>query len=138
VATSALDDKTRVPDRAALTAVLGPAIARWDTLVRRVGARFGPVTEEWKHPGAKHGWSMRLKRGGRNLVYLIPGNGRFLVALVFGERAVRAIHESDVPAAVKALIDAATPYVEGRGIRLEVATDDDVELVERLVHLKLA
>lgn len=137
MAVSALEDKTRQPDAAALAAVLGPALPRWDELVNRVHTRFGPVAIEWKHPGGKHGWSMRLTRGGRNLIYLIPGHGRFLAALIFGERAVQAIRESRVPADVKALVEAATPYVEGRGIRLEVRRKKDLDVIETLLNLKL-
>lgn len=137
MALSALTDKSRAPEAAAVAAVLGPAATWWDDLVRRVTARFGPITEEWKHPGAKYGWSLRLKRRERNLIYLIPGHGSFLVALVFGERAVEAIRASDVRDDVKAMVEAATPYVEGRGIRFAVTGKADLALVERLLELKV-
>ena len=137
--TSALLDKLHRPDAAAVASVLGPAAAaRWAALIEQLDGAFGPLTPEWKHSGARHGWSLRLRRNGRNLVYLIPGDRRFLVALVFGDRAVQAIRASDVPDEVKALIEAAPPYVEGRGIRLEVRRREDLALVARLVAFKLA
>jgi hypothetical protein len=138
VALSALTNATASPTHDDVARVLGPVLPLWDDLVDRLDDRWGPLTPVWKHAGAKYGWSLRLKRRDRTLVYLIPTEGGFLAALVFGERAVDAIRAARLPAAVKRLVEQATPYVEGRGIRLAVRSPATVRLVERLVALKLA
>ena len=77
--------KAEAPSDAELAAELGTAKALWD----RVCAGL-QLPGEWHSYSKKAGWSMRLKRGERNIVYLIPGSGEFEVSMVFGDRAVAA------------------------------------------------
>lgn len=58
--------------------------------------------------------------------------------LPLGEKAVKAAHESDLPISVLKVIDGATKYAEGRGMRLEVRSAEDVRNVEKLAVIKMA
>jgi hypothetical protein len=96
------------------------------------------VTEQWNFPGAKYGWSLRLKRKDRVTLYLIPQAGHFLVGVVLGEKAVKAAHECGLPDVVLSQIDNAPRYAEGRGIRLPVTGRDDLFAVQKLAAVKMA
>ena len=100
MALSILDDKSKKPRDANLAGVLGRAKDRWDELHALVGSQYAPVTQEWTFAGAKYGWSQRLKHKKRTILYLIPCRRHFLVAFVFGEKAVKAAHDSNLPASV--------------------------------------
>ena len=136
MALSAFDDPARPPTPAAVRRCLGEAAPLWAELVAHVAGTCPPVEEVWNFAGAKFGWSLRLKRAERILVYLTPQDGRFLVGLVLGEKAVAEAAKRGLPPAVLALLDAAPRYAEGRGIRLTIAPGDDLETVRHLVALK--
>ena len=138
MALSAFDEKACPPVAAEVARVLGEASGRWDELRAHVAATCPPVSEEWGFPGAKYGWSLRLRRKERILLYLTPQEGRFLAAVVLGDRAVAALPGSGVSAHVLSLFAAAKRYAEGTGIRLEIGPDDDLDDLRRLLFLKTA
>ena len=64
--------------------------------------------------------------------------GYFLASFALGEKAVKAVHESDLPVSVLDAVDGARKYAEGRGVRLEVRSAQDVRKVEKLAIIKMA
>jgi hypothetical protein len=134
----AFDDKAAAPTDAALRRTLGGAAAAWRTLIARTGSRHGPVVEQWSFAGARFGWSLRLQRQARVLLYLIPQEDRFLVGIVLGGKAVAAAKSARLPAAVQKAIAEAPVYGEGTGLRLAVAGEADLAPIERLLDLKVS
>jgi hypothetical protein len=129
------DDKAKRPDDRALAAGLGGTKALWDDFARRIAEAFPPVTESWTFYKA---WSLRLKRKDRTIVYLLPRDGFFLCAFVFGAKATEAARAARLPKTVLKTIDDAPVYAEGRGFRLEVRTARDVETMTTLAAAKMA
>ncbi|MGB5138934.1 MAG: DUF3788 family protein, partial [Candidatus Zixiibacteriota bacterium] len=74
----------------------------------------------------------------RVIVYMTPCNDHFLASFALGEKAVKAAHESGLPAPILEIIDDAPRYAEGRGVRIQVRTTTDVRNIERLAVIKLA
>jgi hypothetical protein len=138
MALSALDDRSKGPDEGSLRAVLGRAAELWFPLIERLSAKYAPACEEWAFPGAKWGWSLRIVHKKRRILYLTPQRDQFVAAVVLGDRAVEAANGSPLPNAVLAELNGAKKYAEGRGIRIEVKTADDVETVELLAAIKMA
>jgi hypothetical protein len=60
-----------------------------------------------------------------------------MASFALGEKAVKAAHESDLPASVLEIIDSAKKYAEGRGVRLEVRNAEDICNVEKLAVIKM-
>jgi hypothetical protein len=137
MALSVFDDEAGPPDARELADSLGRAGPLWEELVRHVCEKYPPVTEAWNHGGDKFGWSLRLKRKDRILLYMTPQLGQFLLGVVFGEPAAERAHEEGLPEEVLELIDGAPRYGEGRGIRLPIRTEDDLETAMTLAALKL-
>ena len=97
-----------------------------------------PPRQEWGFSSKSTGWGLRLKTEKRTVLYMTPCKGYFLASFALGEKAVKAAHESDLPASVLAVIDSARKYTEGRGVRLEVRTAEDVCNIEKLAVIKMA
>lgn len=87
---SVFGDKSNPPTEDDLRRALGPAASAWDELVARIHHDHAPAAERWNFAGARFGWSLRLCRGDRVVLYLIPQAGRFLVGIVLGAKAVAA------------------------------------------------
>ena len=135
---SVFAEKSGPPDATALAAVLRAAAPLWAELVAHIEAAHPPIEARWNFSGAKFGWSLRLVRRDRIVLYLIPQADGFLAGVVLGERAAAAARDAGLPETVLALLDAAPRYAEGRGIRVPVAGRADVAAIERLAALKLA
>ena len=129
------DDKTQPPDNNALAKSLGAAKTLWDEFIRHVAAEYAPVEEAW---GFYKSWSLRLKRKKRTIVYLLPRDGHFQCAFVYGGKATEAARNAKLPKAVLKAIDEAPVYAEGRGFRLDVRTAKDLGTMRTLAAIKMA
>lgn len=131
-------DRALAPSEQDAVAALGGAARYWTAIRDGVAAEHGPVTDEWVWSGKAAGWSLRLKRKDRAIVYLTPCREELRASFAIGEKAAAAAHDTGLREPLLALIDAAPRYAEGRAVRLEVACDADVEDVLALVRIKLA
>jgi len=118
---------------------LGPSAPLWSELIREVSADLGPVTAEWKgvYPD-RYGWTLRLKKKNRNILYLSPCSGSFRGAFVLSDKALAAARQADLPAPVARALETAPRYPEGNGVRLEVKRASDLPAIRKLAQLKQA
>jgi hypothetical protein len=135
---SAFGDKSRPPQDDELAVALGGTFVFWSELKKLIASRFGPLSMEWGFSSKKTGWGLRLKQEKRTILYMTPCEGYFLASFALGEKAVKAAHESDLPASILKVIDGARKYAEGRGVRLEIRTAQDIRNVEKLAAIKMA
>ncbi len=138
MALSAFIDKSKQPRDADLAVTLGSTFVFWNEMKSIITSRFAPATIEWGFTSKSTGWGLRLKTDKRTIMYMTPCEGYFLASFALGEKAVKAAHESDMPASVLEIIDNAKKYAEGRGVRLEVRNAADVRNVEKLAIIKMA
>ncbi len=129
--------KTSKPTEQEIAAALGPSAPAWSEFVQWMQEQ-GASTQEWKSDAAKYGWSLRLKRKDRNIVYLGPCNGCFRVSLVLGNRAMEAVRAARFSATVAQVIAGSPHYAEGTGIRLLVHEPRDLAPIRTLAAIKLA
>ncbi len=118
---------------------LGPSAPLWSELIREVSADLGAVTPEWKgvYPD-KYGWSLRLKKKSRNIIYLSPCTGSFHVAFVLSDKALAAAKQAHLPGPVARVLATAPHYPEGNGVRLEVKRASDLHAIRKLAQIKQA
>ncbi len=138
MAISAFDDKATPPGKHALIETLGRTGTLWTRLCEDLEAQYGPLVQEWNYWGKSHGWSMRLKRKKRAIVYMTPCRSHFLASFALGEKACAAAHAAGAPTAVLKLIDAAPKFVEGRGVKVQVRSKRDIDIVAALAAIKMA
>ena len=133
---SAFSVKVRAPDDQEVRAALGDSYGAWQRLLSLLDTRIGDLVSVWGHAGERYGWSLRVKRGKRVLVYLTPQRGQFLVSLALGEKAVAAAKAARLPVAVLRVIEAAPKYSEGRGVRFAIKSERQLDALARLVEIK--
>jgi hypothetical protein len=134
---SVLTDKTKRPGDDELSKVLGEAKVFWDELKDYAGANYANLTEDWKHYGKNSGWTMKLLMKKRNLFFLYPGEGQFVVVFIFGEKAVQAVEDSDLPVGIVEALKSTPKYAEGRGLQVPVKNARDLETVKKLLTIKI-
>jgi hypothetical protein len=126
------------PNAAVLARTLADTKPLWDDLVAHLEATYAPVVPEWKPSRTSALGFLRLIRKKRTILNLLPRDGHFLTAFVFGEKATAAVRAGDLPAAVVTALNEARVYAEGRGIRLETRTPQDVAIMKKLAAIKMA
>ena len=130
--------KTEQPTDGELTAALGPAKALWDQLIDDLADECGVVDQEWNSYSRKAGWTLRLKREQRNIVYLSPCEGCFRVSFALGDKAMRAARAAKLPQRIVKIMNEAPKYPEGTGVRITMKTPKDLAAVKMLAAIKLA
>lgn len=110
----------------------------WMLLRDKVYEKYPTVTEEWNFPSKKYGWSFRIKDKKRAIIYLLPREGYFKVAFVFGQKATDQIMESDIAEKIKEDLQNAKKHAEGRGIGIDVKNNEIIPDIEKLIDIKLA
>jgi hypothetical protein len=128
---------TGKPAEADLCKALGPAKPVWDGLIADLAAQHGVTIQEWKSYSPKYGWSLRLLRGKRTIVWLGPCEGCFQVLFILGDRAVEAARGCGLSAGALAILDEAPKYPEGTGVRLLIKGPKDMPTVKKLAAVKL-
>jgi hypothetical protein len=135
---NAFINKPKKPTAAELTAALGPAKPLWDQLLAGLADEHNLTVQEWNSYSRKAGWSLRLKRKERNILYLSPCERCFFVSFALGDKAVEAARQSGLPPAVIKTINESRRYAEGTGVRIEMKKPKDIEIAKQLAAIKLA
>lgn len=128
--------KKEKPTAEELAAVLEDTQALWDRIVADMVA-LGADIQEWNSYSIKAGWALRLLRKKRRILYMSPQKGCFQVLFIFGNKAVQAAHEDGLPKGILKRIDEGQRYPEGTGVRIDVKSARDVEVVKKLAALKI-
>ena len=131
-------DRKNIPKDPDLARVLGRAKRHWDDLAAHAAVAGPEAKPEWKHYGKRSGWVFVVRGKRVNLMYMVPREKRFGVSFAFGEKAVKAALESDLPADVIKTVRQAKKYPEGCAIRLEVRTAAEAKAAKQLFGIKLA
>lgn len=134
---NAFINQTEKPTDDELSAALGPTRALWDQLLAELEGELDVAIQEWNSYSPKAGWSLRLKREKRTILYLSPCRGSFRAAFALGDKAVEAARRSKLPKRALRIIDEAKRYPEGTGVRIDVKRPPDIALVKKLAVLKL-
>lgn len=134
---SVFTDKNITPTQSDLDLALGDNYVHWKTIQEYAKTLYDNAFVEWNYSGIKYGWSFRIKDKKRVIVYLLPRNKFFKVALVFGEKAYKEILEAPINEFIKNELKNAKPYAEGRGIRIEIKDDSMLTDIKKLIEIKI-
>lgn len=122
------------PTREDLDQVLGSSLAQWEALLEATPA----LTPSWKRYTGAHGWQLRLLRKKRNMVYLVPGQGDFLLGAALNPRGLALAMSSEVlPQVLKDSIEAERAYREGKAARVRVSDQATLEQALEIVRIKV-
>ena len=131
-------DRSRIPADPELQVALGASIELWRSLLAALAREFDPLEEGWSFSGKAHGWSLRVAHRDRAIVYLAPLAGRFRASLALPERALPAALDAALTEPVRGILAEAPVYREGRAVRLEVRSAEDIASVLTLARIRMA
>ncbi|MBN2598498.1 MAG: DUF3788 domain-containing protein [Marinifilaceae bacterium] len=135
---SIFTDKAVEPNIDDLKNNLDSTFDLWQQIIEIVKKKYPNPKEEWNYPGKNYGWSFRLKDKKRAIIYLLPRQGYFKAAFVFGQKAMDQVMAGDIDAAIKEDLAGAKKYAEGRGLSIEVHNAKPINNIEKLIDIKIA
>lgn len=138
MATSIFKDRDNKPNKERLSKVLGKTSEVWQTIKSELTSEHGELIEDWKYYNKKSGWILKALRKKRNLFFFVPLKDYFTISFVFGDKAVNAAERSDLPENIKQTLKNARKYIEGRGLQIDVKSMDDIEIIKKLVKIKIS
>lgn len=107
----------------------------WDTLLARLESECGAGTRQWHQYSKKAPASLKVKRGDRTIVYLLPGAGEaFTASFALGAKALALARE----AGCGEYLEGARKYAEGTAVRVTVHGIAELEAVLKLARAKIA
>lgn len=130
-------DKNHQPTQIDLQNGIEVTFPVWKMIEAYLNEVYPKVESKWHFTSAKMGWSFRMSDSKRVLVYLLPRDKHFKVAMVFGQKATDLVLESEVSESIKTELKAAKIYAEGRGIRIDIQDDAQLEDLKKLIQIKL-
>ena len=134
---SIYDDKLITPDDTMLAYDLEGTYQYLERIRNFIEQEYGSVIPEWKFYNKKSGWLLKLFNKKRNVMFVIPCNGFFRTSFIFGNKAVELVVQSKLPDSIKKELVEAKKYAEGRGISVPVRTQNDCDLILKLITIKL-
>lgn len=130
-------DKNHEPTTTDLQIGMEATFTIWKEIEAFLHEVYPKVEPKWHFTSAKMGWSFRMNDSKRVLIYLLPRDKYFKVAMVFGQKATDLVLESTISESIKSELKAAKVYAEGRGIRIDIKEDSLLEDVKKLIQIKL-
>src|SRR5512146_683311 len=106
--------KAAEPTHSEVEEVLGAKVKLWDEFIAWMSEKEGVSDQEWKGIVVKkYGWSLRLKKKGRNIIYLSPGRDCFMASFILNDKALAEAKQAHLSKAVQDALEAAPRYPEG-------------------------
>ena len=127
------------PDLASNPALdeLADARPHWDAFIETASAISPDVNVQWKTYAGKTGRQCVIRLGEKNLAYLKPAEGSFLVSTALSDDAVAGLASAKLPKALVDEIAAAKKYPEGRPARVTVSTPATLKTAKSLLAIKV-
>jgi hypothetical protein len=138
MAEGAFDDPKRKPISTDIERELGRSWLAWNSLTSWLSEDFSSLTDEWRFTGEQCGWSLRIKRKKRTIIYLLPCRKYFRVTLILGDKAVKKALQSALPNSLVKEIRLAKKYPEGRVLRFEIRFKEELPTLMQLVDAKMS
>ena len=135
---SVFTEKDFIPTETELALVLGDSFSYWLQLVEFTKSNYSDSILEWNYSSAKFGWSFRVKDSKRVIIYLLPRNGFFKVAFVFGRKAIDSVNNSSISSFIIEELNYAKPQAEGKGIRIDIRNSCLINDIKQLILIKLS
>ena len=128
-------DKGSTPTDEEMLRTVGRA---WVSLRKTLAERYPDVLPEINFAGARYGWQVRYRKGGRPLVSLFPEQDGFTSLVVLGRaEATKAEAMQDrLSPAMQRLLGGAAQLHDGRWLWIRYPEDGTVEDVQELIQLK--
>jgi hypothetical protein len=133
-----MTDKTRKPTEEEMVGFIGERAKEAWLEIRRFLEDLYDLVPETIFYGAKYGWTIRYRKGGKTLCSLFPEKGRFTVLIVLGKKeSEKALSVQDeLSSKIRKLLGDTERLHDGRWPWIRLLTTSDTDDVKKLLQIK--
>jgi len=135
---SRITDKARKPTEEEIVRFIGErAKEAWLEIRQFIEDHYDLVPETMFY-GAKYGWTIRYRKGGKTLCSLFPEKGGFTVLIVLGRKeSEKALSIRDgLSSKIRKLLGGTEQLHDGRWLWIRLLTTSDADDVKKLLQIK--
>jgi hypothetical protein len=134
---SCFTDPKHQPTPEEIRSALGSRFPLWERLTTFLEKSYR-IEGTWSTWGpAKSGWNLRYRRKGKALTALHPQQERILAQIVLGKAQVERALRLELGEKVSQMLQEAPQLRDGRWLFIPVASESEVEDVEKLLLVKM-
>ena len=133
-----MTDKARKPTGEEMVGFIGErAKEAWLEIRQFLEDRYDLVPETIFY-GARYGWTIRYRKGGKTLCSLFPEKGGFTVLIVLGRKeSEKALSIRDeLSSKIRKLLGDTEQLHDGRWLWIRLSTTSDTDDVKKLLQIK--
>ncbi len=131
-----LKDPGNKPDDKLLSSIIGSKIELWHDVLNHAESEYPGSSGSWNFYKDGNQWAFKFVWKKKTLFWAGLHEDTFRVTLYFGDKAIPAFDESDLPQKTKDDFKAAKKYGAIRPSTIKVYTKADVEIVKKLIAIK--
>jgi hypothetical protein len=135
MAIGAFTDKEHKPTAAEVVAAIGSKQQLWENLTNFIGDNYR-LKSDFAFYGKNYGWALRLRKAGKALLSLYPGQGSFTAQIIVSQAQTEKALSSGLSGKTNKIIEEAHPYPEGRWLFIKVESEQDLNDVKQLLTVK--
>jgi len=133
-----MTDKARKPTEEEIVSFIGErANEAWLEIKRFVEDHYDIVPETIFY-GAKYGWTIRYRKGGKTLCSLFPEKGGFTVLIVLGKKESEKVlsMRDELSSQIHKLLEDTEQLQDGRWLWIRLLTASDTDDIKKLLQIK--
>jgi hypothetical protein len=132
-----LTDKAVVPTDKQIFSFIGENKTYWKRIMNHISENYKEFTGTWNYYNDGKQWLFKLVNKKKTIFWLGLFNNTFRITFYFGDKAEQLILASELPDKVKQEFRSAKKYGAIRGITTVITNNEDVDIVEKLIAVKL-
>ncbi|HPG41239.1 MAG TPA: DUF3788 family protein [bacterium] len=127
-------DKAQIPTDAAIATAVGEALRHWQTLIDYVNSHY-KTSQELKFYGVNYGWALRIKKSGKALLALYPGNDYFTVLVILNSNQLNQVMQLDLDPYIMTTIQQASLIIEGKWLFFKITPASQINIMHNIEEL---
>ena len=132
-----LSDPAIVPDDKLIFSLIGEKKKFWQAVLKFVADNYSDMEGEWRYYNDGKRWLFKMELKKKTIFWATVLDGAFRITFYFGGKAEPVIVASDLPDNVKQQYLTGPRYGKIRAITIPVNDLSDVNVIEKLIPVKV-
>jgi hypothetical protein len=132
-----LSDKQIVPTDEYIFSIIGEKSILWNAIMNYLSENHKDISGTWNYYNDGKRWLFKVVRKKKTIFWATVLEETFKITFYFGDKAEIMIVNSDIPQSVKDSFLNGKRYGKIRAISLEMNDLSDVEIVKKVVGIKI-
>jgi hypothetical protein len=132
-----LSDKDKKPDDTLIFSIIGTKKQYWNEVMNHLKENYNESSGDWNYYNDGKQWLFKMTQKKKTVFWAGLLKESFRITFYFGDKAESVIDASDLPQSVKDGFKTGKRYGKIRAISLKVSDASDIDIIKKLVAIKV-